>query len=193
MELQQWKELADKLDVKYHHMAGIDKIEEAIKAYCEETGKDFNHLIESYKKEIKIMNSETKKSITFVDLAKKAVKEQKGRLEKDALKLVRCQISCNNPNKKSYQGEIFAARNSLVPEVKKFVPFNVPTHVPQILLNVIKEKQLQLFKKEKNAKGVMMTKPYLVAEYNIQELPPLTKEEFEAIKQRQLADNRSNE
>lgn len=131
-------------------------------------------------------------SLTFAQADKVTAKSNADKNAKEALRLVRCIITCNNKNKNSYGGEIFSARNAVIEEVKKFVPFNVPTHIPTILLNMIREKQLQMFKKEKLANGTVITRSFLAPEYNIQELPPLTAAEFEAIKQKQLAEGRSN-
>ena len=131
-------------------------------------------------------------TLSFADLEQKKSIEDKAKSSKEALKLVRCIVSCNNKNKTSYSGEIFSARNAVIDEVKKYIPFNVPTHIPTILLNMIREKQLQMFKKEKLSNGSVVTRSYLMPEYNIQELPPLTSAEFEAIKQKQLAEGRGN-
>ena len=128
------------------------------------------------------------KHLTFEEADKKHMETEEKAVWKKAMRLVRCQISCNNPNKTSYQGEIFSARNKFIPEVKKFVPFNVPTHVPVILLNMIKEKQLQTFVTEKLPNGMQTKRSKLVPEYNIQVLAPLTPEEFNAIRQKQLAE-----
>lgn len=131
-------------------------------------------------------------TMSFAELEQKKNEKDKEKYSKEALRLVRCTITCNNKNKTSYSGEIFSARNAVIDEVKKYIPFNVPTHVPTILLNMIKEKQLQMFKKEKLANGSVVTRSYMMPEYNIQELPPLTAAELEAIKQKQLAEGRNN-
>ena len=131
------------------------------------------------------------KGMTFEEADKRHIEGEEKAVYKKAMKLVRVQISCNNPNKTSYQGEIFSARNKYIPEVKKFVPFNVPTHVPTILLNMIKEKQLQTFVTEKLPNGMQTKRSKLVPEYNIQVLAPLTAEEFNAIRQKQLAEGNS--
>lgn len=128
------------------------------------------------------------KHLTFEEADKKHIESEEKNVLKRAMKLVRCQIACNNPNKTSYQGEIFSARNKFIPEVKKFIPFNVPTHVPTILLNMIKEKKLQTFVTEKLPNGMQTKRSKLVPEYSIQILPPLTPEEFNAIRQKQLAE-----
>jgi len=128
------------------------------------------------------------KHLTFEEADKKHMETEEKAVWKKAMRLVRCQISCNNPNKTSYQGEIFSARNKFIPEVKKFIPFNVPTHVPTILLNMIREKKLQTFVTEKLPNGMQTKRSKLVPEYNIQVLAPLTPEEFNAIRQKQLAE-----
>ena len=132
------------------------------------------------------------RNLTFAKAAGQHEEVDKHTVLKDATKLVRCQISCNNKNKSEYRGEIFSVRNALIPEQKKFVPFNVPTHVPTIILNMIKEKRYQLFKDEKASNGRTVKRSYTVPEYNISILPPLTTEEFNAIKQKQLAEGQGN-
>ena len=124
--------------------------------------------------------------MTFAQAEKEASKKVSGNRAKEAMRLIRCIVTCNNKNKTSYTGEIFCARNAIVPEVKKFIPFGVPTHIPQILFNMIKEKQYQQFTTRKvGDKEIVETKQ--LPAYTIQELPPLTKEELEDLKQRQLA------
>lgn len=127
-------------------------------------------------------------SLTFAGIAKAQAEAAKHSVYKRAMKLVRCVINCNNPNKRDYTGDIFFARNKDIPGVKKMVPFGVPTHVPQILLNVIKEKQLQQFVTKRLPNGLQTKTTRLVPEYNVKELKPLTTEEFNAIRQRQLAE-----
>ena len=55
------------------------------------------------------------------------------------------------------------------------------------ILNMIKEKKYQMFK-TKRENGIPKTTPLLIAEYNIQIHDPITREELEAIKQKQLAE-----
>ncbi len=127
-------------------------------------------------------------NLTFASADKKQAEKEEHNVQKRAMKLVRCIITCNNPNKRSYQGEIFCVRNKSIDMVKEMVPFNVPTHVPLILLNMIKEKQLQHFPAKRLPNGIESKSVKLVPEYNIEILPPLTSEEFNAIKQKQLAE-----
>jgi hypothetical protein len=56
------------------------------------------------------------------------------------------------------------------------------------MLNAIKERKCQMFKKVKDRFGNETSTTYLVNEYNINELGPLSREEFEAIKKKQIAE-----
>lgn len=192
MTFQELKDLADKLEVQYHHLSGADKIEKQLRKHCEETlGKSLEEIAAEYGytcSEIEDAHIKKLAKRTFDDVDKDAVKQSKLDAYKKAMKLVRCTITCNNKNKTNYTGEIFSVRNAVVEEVKKFVQFGKPTHVPAILLNMIKEKQYQMFKKTKLPNGNIITENYLTPEYNVQELPPLTPEEFQAIRRKQLAE-----
>jgi len=128
------------------------------------------------------------KSLSFTTVEAKQFKSDETKQTKEAMRLIRVRLSCNNPNKKSLPGEIFTVRNAVLPEVKKFIQFNVPTHVPQIMLNMIKEKQCQLFKQERLPNGNKVTKSHLVPEYNIEMLGPISTDEYNAIRQKQLAE-----
>ena len=133
-------------------------------------------------------NTETSTSKpSALDILESYEKEQKAKALEDANKLVRVRITCNNPNKTNYTSEIFCVRNDKVAEIKKAVPFGVAWHVPRMLLNMIEEKQFQKFEK-KRVNGNQITTTKLMPEYTIEYLPPLTEEEFEAIRQKQLAE-----
>lgn len=127
-----------------------------------------------------------------LDILEQYEQEQKAKALEDANKLVRVRITCNNPNKTNYTSEIFCVRNDKVAEIKKAVPFGVAWHVPRMLLNMIEEKQFQKFEK-KRVNGNQVTTTKLMPEYTIEYLPPLTEEEFEAIRQKQLAEGLNGE
>ena len=195
--------------------AKFDLNDEEIIALCTEfniekpeslTDKDRQELIEQIKDKIADKNekledylkdfrnaSELPKQMTFASLAKKTINKQENSVMRRAMKLIRVRISCNDTNKRNYKGEIFTVQNSVIPSIKKFVPFNVPTHVPQIMYDMIKERQLQIFYEERSSTGRKIKKSRLIPEYNVDVLPPLTAKELDAIKQRQLAENSSAE
>lgn len=141
--------------------------------------------------EMEIENTE-EEVLTFASLESKLKDKVKkpslSELQHEANKLVRCVVTCNNNNKSAYSGEIFSACNAVIPEIKKFIQFGVPYHVPQIILNVIKDKKVQVYRKQRNQDGSFTTVAKEIPEYSIQILPPITAEELEAIKQKQLAE-----
>ena len=222
MELQQLKDIAAKVGYKYHHMTGAAKLEEGLRAYCIEIGTSLEEVAgelntesvdtsknteevsedvtEQYpivepklpSKDSSVSMVEKLSKMTFAQAEKEASKKASGNRAKEAMRLIRCIVTCNNKNKTSYTGEIFCARNAIVPEVKKFIPFGVPTHIPKILFNMIKEKQYQQFKTKK-VNGNTVKESFMVAEYNIQLLDPISAEEFNAIKQKQLAEGFNGE
>lgn len=96
----------------------------------------------------------------------------------EATKLVRVIITPMDSTKRDYQGDVFSAGNGVVPTMTKYVPFGVEWHVPQIILNTIKEKVMNKFIAKKDERG-REYREYLEAKaYSIQELSPLTKEEL---------------
>ena len=96
----------------------------------------------------------------------------------EATKLVRVIITPMDSTKRDYQGDVFSAGNATVPTMTKYIPFGVEWHVPQIILNTIKEKVMNKFIAKKDERG-REYREYLEAKaYSIQELPPLTKEEL---------------
>lgn len=176
-------------------MTGVDKLEKELVKHCEEQGLSFKD--EAYKvgyevkeqptKPIKVVKTKDLSTVTFADAEKEFMAKNSRERLKEAKKLIRVIVTCNNPNKQSYEGEIFTVLNSKLEEIKRMVPFNVPTHVEKILLNMIKEKKILAFKA--NDKKASYNKTYyLKQEYNIEYLDPITTEEFNAIKQKQLAE-----
>ena len=212
MELQQLKDIAKYLEYQHHHAIGAERLESELIKYCDEIGTSMEEAINGMEAliaskansltETDGSNTNTEldpnivaklATMSFNEAEGKAVKSARAEKQKEAMRLVRCTISCNNKNKSEFSGEIFCARNKILPEVKKFVPFGVPTHIPLILLNMIKEKQYQVFRTKKLPNGQTVKEPSLIPEYNIQELPPLTTKELDAIAQKQLAEGFNGE
>ena len=219
MELQHLKDIAAKLNMNVHHNVGIEKLKKQIDEQCEEMGITFEEveasleIDETPKDEqpkdstpTKVENKNTTnnvkdtsqeliekfKKLTFTQAESTAAKLNSEERLKEANKLIRCVITCNNKNKSEYQGEIFSVQNAKIKEVKKFVPFGEITHVPQIMLNMIREKKYQMFK-TKRENGISKTTSHLIPEYVVDILPPITREELEAIKQKQLAEGFNGE
>ena len=107
--------------------------------------------------------------------------EARGRCSKQ----VRIIAHCNNPLKKAWQGEIITGSNKLG-TWKKFVPFDVEWHVPQIVLNVMREQKYTFFYSKKSPMGMTVRKAKLKPAYNIEVLEPMTNQEVKQLAKLQL-------
>ena len=165
-ELENLKVRAEKLGVKFHPSISADKLREKIKA-AQADGKGEV----APKAEDTAENPELKKL----------------RLKREALKLVRVRITCMNPAKKEWEGEIITVANNAVGTVKRYVPFNNEDgwHVEHILLEQLRERQCQIFVTEKDSRGNKVRKGKLIREFAIEVLDPLTEEELAELAQRQ--------
>lgn len=167
---------ADKLGIKYSNNIGLETLRERINAKLEER----EAVVEEEKEEDKPKKKEAQ---TAAQIKETAV--QKAR--KEALKLVRVNITSMENTKNNLSGEIFTVSNGVVGTIKRYIPFGVDWHVEQILLNTLKEKEYQRFGTEKTPSGQTVRRAKSVPAYAIQILPPLTEKELEDLRKSQLA------
>lgn len=152
-ELQELKEKADALGITYRDNVTTKALTKLIKEYEEQEEAD--------------------DGLTDAQRNQKATEE--------ATRLVRCIVTPLDPSKRDYQGDLFSAGNSVVNTMSKYVPFGVEWHIPQIILNAIKEKKLTKFISKKDERGREYREYQESKAYSVQELPPLTKEELEEL------------
>ena len=107
------------------------------------------------------------------------------RVIKECSKLVRVNVTTRNPLKKNWQSEILKSGNDLVGSFTKCIVFSKPYHIPQIILNTMKESQYQAFKTVRMGNGMETQKGYLTEEYVIEYLNPLNKVELEDLQRSQ--------
>lgn len=180
-EIELLKERAKTLGVSFHPNIGLEnlktKIEEKLGAKEENSENSSEEKVKATKENPGDVPEETKI-------------ETQVRLRKEAQKLVRVRITCMNPNKKEIEGEFFTASNSLVGTIKKFVPFDNSEGwmVPQIILNMIQERECQVFYTKK-VNGVKMRKGKLIKEFAVEILDPLTEKELKELADRQSKAN----
>lgn len=135
------------------------------------------------------------KLASTVDEANETSDEKKRRIrankKKEASKLIRCRIHCQDPGKKEWPGEIITVGNSFVGTFRKYVPYNQdePYHLPQIILDVLREKRVQVFKTKKGKNGINTREAKSIAAYAIEILPQLTADELAALAAAQQARN----
>ena len=72
---------------------------------------------------------------------------QDNSLEAQAKRLIRCKITCYNPDKNRLGGEIISVGNAVIPEQRKFIAYDKPYHISQLMYNVLKEKTFTRYKR----------------------------------------------
>lgn len=158
-ELTALKARADMMGVKYHPSISLEKLKEKITAH---------------------MNAGEDKPTAEPEMDRAA-------LQKSASELMRIRVTCMNPAKKEWEGEIFTVGNSVVGTFKKYVPFNADEgwHVPRIIYEQLKDRECQVFTTVRDSRGNSTRKGKLIKEFAIEVLPNLTEEEIKELAQRQ--------
>jgi len=111
--------------------------------------------------------------------------------KRNAGRLVRIRLTCMNPAKKNWTGEIISVGSAKLGTYKKFIPFNMeePYHVPWIIYQYLKDRQCRVGHIVKLPDGREVNRYKLIPEFAVELLPPLTKKELEELKQRQAMAN----
>lgn len=164
-ELESLKERADLMGISYHPNIGVDKLREKV--------------AEALKASEPPVPAEPVKP---VELTAAQLRHKK---KKEATELVRIRITCMNPLKREWEGEVFTCGNAVVGSHTKYVPYGVEWHVPRIIYNQIKQRQCQVFITKKDARGNSTRHGKLIKEFGIEELPTLSEKELKELAQRQ--------
>ena len=167
-ELTSLKQRADLLGLSYHPSIGLEKLRDKVNATL-------------------ASQEETKPEEVAQDPVTETLDQKRRRLRDEAAKLVRIRVTCMNPNKKEWEGEIITAGNAGVGTYKKYIPFNADEgwHVPNIIYQVLKSRECQVFYTVTGPRGNKFRKGKLIKEFAIEVLPPLTEEELKDLAQRQ--------
>ena len=167
-ELEVLKKRADQMGLTYHPSIGVDALREKVNAHLSTQNTPVVNVT---------LQSEFRPS---PEALKFATDQNNNYIRKQAMRLVRVQITCMNPNKKEWEGEIFSVQNDIL-SAKRYVPFNTPWHVEQCILDMIQDRQCQIFRNIKQSNGVTTQKPVYISEFSVTILPPLTREELEDL------------
>lgn len=171
-ELATLKARADRLGITYHPSIGLEKLKEKVNATVTAT--------------------EVKPEVLVADTPAEESQEQRRKRKRlEANALVRVRVTCMNPAKKEWEGELFTAGNSVVGSFTKYVPFNTDEgwHVPQIILNQIKQRMCQIFVSSKDERGNNVRKGKQIKEFSVEILASLSQEELRDLAQRQAMAN----
>ena len=176
------KKRADELGITYSNNIGADSLSKRINDKLD--GKEVSSDPEK-NEEVQVARRKTKEELD------QEIREEQ-RLEH--MRLLRCRIYNLNPSKNDLQGEIITIANRYLGTVRKFIPFGEATdngyHVPKILVEDLKRRKYQSVKTSRDAKGQIQVKTRMVPEYQIEVLPPLTREELNELALSQQAAER---
>ena len=166
-EIESLRARADQLGIEYRHNTGVAKLRK---------------LVDKALSPVK-------------EVAAPAVAKTQSQLivekRKEAGALIRIRITCMNPNKKNWEGEIFSVGSAKLGTFKKYVPFDAPEgwHVPHIIYDMIKERKCSVFHTITTPSGAKARKSKLVPEFSIDVLPALTAEELRNLARQQALVN----
>jgi len=167
-ELEALKARADLLGVKYHPKTKAEKLRAKIELHLAAQDDEQEEEVEA----------------PAAEMTRAQVRAQR---RKDASKLIRVRVTCMNPNKKNWRGEIVSVGSAKMGTFKKFIPFDSPDgwHIPKIIYDALKERKFSSFTSVKTAKGQTVRKARLVPEFSIEVLPDLTEKELKEIARKQ--------
>lgn len=168
-ELAALKARADLLGIAYHPSIGLEKLRAKVNAAV--AGDP----------------SEDDNDTDLAPVAKETESQRRTRLSNEASALIRVRVTCMNPNKREWEGEIFSVGNAAVGTHKKFIPFNTPDgwHIPKIIYDQLIARECQIFVTKKDARGRSVRVGKLIKEFAVEVLPPLTQEELDELARRQ--------
>ena len=168
LKMQALKNKADMLGLTYHPSIGLDKLKEKVD----------NKMAEK-----PTIDPVSNGAVTTAE----TVASDKRR---EASKLVRLVINSRDPNKKDWPGEIFSVGNRTAGFYKKYVPYGIEWHVPQIIFNTIRDKKVQVFIPSVDSKGRKIKAPKIIPAYSYEILDPMTATELDALAKAQQASGR---
>jgi hypothetical protein len=173
-ELATLKARADMMGLTYHPSIGIAKLREKVTAALEADSKS-------------AASEDSEASVAEPESTEETVSQRRARKRREANELIRIRLTCMNPAKKEWEGEIIAVGNSTVGTFKKYIPFNADDgwHVPRIIYEQLIQRQCQIFTSTQDSRGNSIRKAKLIKEFAIEVLPPLTPEELEELARKQ--------
>lgn len=176
--LEALKARADLMGVKYHPSISFAKLSDKIA----------EHLSDNPPEDEKTQGVSDEPAAP-VEAKPETENQKRSRLKREALALVRIRVTCMNPAKKEWEGELFTGGNSFIGSVTKFVPFNNDEgwHVPKIILNIMQSRQCQIFTTVRNHLGQAQRKSKMIKEFAIEVMDPLTPAELAELARRQAA------
>lgn len=171
-QLHRLKRRADTLGITYPKNIGIERLSNLINDKLAEN--------ETPEETAAILNTKSASSSGVGLTEEKAQEVRHKNLARKMNKLVRVQIQCLNPEKRRWYGEWKTFGNKFVPSIRKFVAFGVAYHLPQGILNLLKD-SVYRHTEVKMVNGIPTSKNVWKKEYIIHELDKLTPKELQDL------------
>jgi len=188
-QLEILKKRAAMLGLKHHHNIGITKLSKLI---ADHMNKDDSE--EQSEDTVTEVIPAPKKASNGKVIPPAPVRKSRALLRREALneanRLIRINVTCMDPNKREYPGELIMVSNARIGTIKKFVQFGTSDgyHVPYVIYKALKDKKFQIF--PKNQKNKSTQKGKLINAYNVEVLDGLTPKELKALaNQQKMAQN----
>ena len=187
-ELTILKNKADKMGITYNSNIGLAKlqarVDEAKGAEVDNFSEEKEKFIEAAKLAALRMAGGNISKIINSKLPKAQAKAQ---LMKQSTKLKRVSVTCLDPAKKDVPGQWMGVRNGMIPITKKYIPYDGRvTHLPDIIINHLKEKECQVFKVVTDPiTGDKSRKPTTQKMFSVSELNPLNDKEINELAEAQ--------
>lgn len=207
--------IANELEVPFSGNTGLGTLKEKLipvleaKANPEPEVEQNDPVMEalSAKKRADAINKNPEETKSILDLPRnvlanlnpsvgKTTAEKRAIVRASAMRLHRVRVHNLDPNDSALPGAIKTVYNKYCGKVSKFIPFGEENetgyHIPEILLNALREEKYTLRKEVKqrgqvSSFGVKQYKTVLMPKFNVEILPPLTKDEIESLAKDQKA------
>ncbi|WMX17955.1 hypothetical protein [Pseudomonas phage L15] len=191
-ELEVLQEKATALGISFRSNTGVEKLRERINAVLNDEAVGDEEEDEATEATSSIPKPSAEAGAAALKAAEAPRPKTEGELRRDrrlaAHRLIRCRITCHNPNKNDWDAEYFSIGNDEIGTIRRLVPYEVDWHVPEALLNFIKSKQYQHFYTvtEQTPMGPQkVRRSKSVREFSVEILPQLSEDELESLRKQQ--------
>ncbi|WVH07437.1 hypothetical protein [Pseudomonas phage vB_PaP_HN01] len=191
-ELEVLQEKATALGISFRSNTGVEKLRERINAVLNDEAVGGEEEDEATEATSSIPKPSAEAGAAALKAAEAPRPKTEGELRRDrrlaAHRLIRCRITCHNPNKNDWDAEYFSIGNDEIGTIRRLVPYEVDWHVPEALLNFIKSKQYQHFYTvtEQTPMGPQkVRRSKSVREFSVEILPQLSEDELESLRKQQ--------
>lgn len=180
------EEQANLLGIEFRSTISDEKLAARVKAVKEGSQLQGDTDDETTAKQAKVVPATDVKLIPQSEMKfSEAITKQEKRSK--ARQMQRVQVVCNDPAKKEWQGEILEVGNSVIGEIRKFVPFGTPWYIPNALITMIQSKMYQRFYTRKDKYGNETRYGKNEPAYSVSFVGNLNEEELQALAKKQMA------